>query len=119
MPYHVESLKLFSSTPWVVSSLTHFLALINFGLCFCQLQTAAVGLDLKPTFISILKYFNLPSSPSPTRGSGKERLGGQRKMWISLDIVLWGESNLCGQDNSSSVYMTSSGSLIPSQTPFT
>jgi hypothetical protein len=41
----------------------------------------------KPTLISILKYFNLSSSLPLTRGRGKERLIGQRRMWTCLEIV--------------------------------
>lgn len=51
----------------------------------------------KPTLISVHKCFNLPSNLLPIRGSGKERLIGQRRMWTCLEIVLWGESNLCCQ----------------------
>jgi hypothetical protein len=53
--------------------------LSDVGLCFS-----------KPTLIRVLKCFNLPSSPPPTRGSGKERLIRQRKMWTCLEIFLWG-----------------------------
>jgi hypothetical protein len=35
----------------------------------------------KPTLIRVLECFNLPSSPPPARGSGKERLIGQRRIW--------------------------------------
>jgi hypothetical protein len=38
-----------------------------------------VSLDFsKPTLIRVLKCFNLLSSPPPTRGSGKDRLVGQK-----------------------------------------
>jgi hypothetical protein len=38
-----------------------------------------VGLEFsKPSSIRVLKCFNLPSSPPATRGSGKERLIGNR-----------------------------------------
>jgi hypothetical protein len=50
----------------------------------------SAGLDFsKPTLIRVLKCFNLPSSPPPIRGSGKERLIGQRRMWSCLEMVLW------------------------------
>jgi hypothetical protein len=42
-------------------------------------QPENVGLDFsRPTLIRVLKCFNIPSSPPPSRGSGKERLTGQR-----------------------------------------
>ena len=48
----------------------------------------------------VLKCFNLPFSPIPTRDSGKERLIGRRGMWTCLKIVLWSNSNLrCQQSN--------------------
>jgi hypothetical protein len=42
--------------------------------------------------IKVLKYFNLPSSPPPTRGSRKERSIGQRRVWdlfrnSSLELI--------------------------------
>jgi hypothetical protein len=44
-----------------------------------EIEWTLVGLDFsKPTLISVLKCFNLPSSPPPTRGNGKERLIEQR-----------------------------------------
>lgn len=48
--------------------------------------------------MTVLKRFNLPSSPPPTRGSGKERIQGKR---TCLEIVLWSRSHLCGQEISS------------------
>jgi hypothetical protein len=49
----------------------------------------AIGLNfLKPTLIRVLKLFNIPISPAPTRGNGKERLKGQRGMWTWLERVL-------------------------------
>lgn len=39
--------------------------------------------------IMVFKCFNLPSSPPPTRGSGEEKLIGQRRVWTCLEIVLW------------------------------
>lgn len=42
--------------------------------------------------IRVCKHFNLPSRPPPTRGSGKERLIGQRRIWTCLEIVLWSKS---------------------------
>jgi hypothetical protein len=51
-------------------------------------SAASVGLYFsKPTLIMVLKPFNLPSSLSPTRGSGKEGLMGQRR--TCLETVLW------------------------------
>lgn len=48
-----------------------------------------VGLHFqKPAFSQALKCFNLPSSPPPTRGSGEERLIGQRRVCTCLEIVL-------------------------------
>jgi hypothetical protein len=45
----------------------------------------SVGLYFsKLTLVSVLKCFNLPYSPSPTRGSGKERLIEQKK---DVDLV--------------------------------
>ena len=70
---------------------------------YCQLETKCLNTYVslyfsKPTLISVLKCFNLPSSPPPTRGHGKERLMGQRKMCTHLEIVLWGrfQSSLSG-----------------------
>ena len=64
-----------------------------------------VGFDFsKPTSIRVLKCFN-PSSPSPTRGSGRERLIGQRGMRTCLDIVLLSYSNLHCQNISSSLHI--------------
>lgn len=54
--------------------------------------------------IRVRKHFNLPSSPPPTRGSGKERLIGQRRTWTCLETVLWSESSQRCQDVSSSVH---------------
>jgi hypothetical protein len=34
----------------------------------------------KTSLIRLLKCFNLPSSPPPTRGNGKARIIGQRRM---------------------------------------
>jgi len=59
---------------------------------------------LKLILISVLKCFNLLSSPSPTRGSGKQRLIGQRRMWSCSELVLWGETNLCCQGINSLVH---------------
>ena len=48
----------------------------------------------------VLKCFNLPSSPPPTRGSEKERMWGK---WTCLEMVLWSNSHLRCQEISSSV----------------
>jgi hypothetical protein len=62
------------------------------------MKVPSVGLYFsKPTLLSILKCFNLPSSPSQTRDSGKEMLIGQRRMWTCLEIALGGiQSALSG-----------------------
>jgi hypothetical protein len=85
----------------------------------------------KPALIRVLKCFNLPSSPPPTRGSGKERLIGQRGMWACLDIVLSGDFNLHCQDISShesatvaqlitnSIYQSGMASRLYQLTPVT
>ena len=39
-----------------------------------------------------------------TRGSGKEKLIEQRRVWTCLEIVLWSKSNLCCQNICSSVH---------------
>lgn len=49
----------------------------------------------------VLKCFNLPSSPPPTRGSGKERI---QVKWTCLEMVLWRKSCLHCQEISSSVH---------------
>jgi hypothetical protein len=49
----------------------------------------------------VLKCFNLPSSPPPTRGSGKERIQGK---WTCLEMILWRNSCLCCQEISRSVH---------------
>jgi len=54
--------------------------------------------------IRVLKCFNVPSSPPPTRGNGKEKLIEQRRLWTSLEISLWSKSNLHCQGISSSVH---------------
>ena len=65
----------------------------------------STGLDFsKLTLIRVLKLFNLPSIPPPTRGNGKGRLLGHGGKWTCLEIVLWGDSNLHCQDTSNSVY---------------
>lgn len=71
-----------------------------------QAKEWRMGLDFsKPTLVSILALcFNLPSSPLPIGGNGKERLIGQRRVWTCLKTVLWSESNLRCQDISSSVH---------------
>ena len=51
-----------------------------------------VGLySSKPTLIRVLKCFNLPSSPPPTRGSGKERIWGK---WTCLERF-FGATPIC------------------------
>jgi hypothetical protein len=42
-------------------------------------------LTLNPLLMMVFKHFNLPFSPPPTRGSGKERIQGN---WICLEMVL-------------------------------
>lgn len=43
----------------------------------------------------VLKHFNLPSCPSPTIGSGNERILGKQ---TCLEMVLWSKSHLCCQE---------------------
>ena len=71
----------------------------NLCLCPCKARdlthwTTPCFLNLpffqSPLFLMVLKCFYLPSSPLPTRGSGKERWIGQRRTWACLDTVLWG-----------------------------
>jgi hypothetical protein len=50
-----------------------------------------------------LKCFNLPSSPSSTRGSGEERKWG-RGTWTCSEIVLCSKSHLCPQETSRLVH---------------
>jgi hypothetical protein len=49
----------------------------------------------------VLKHFNLLSSPTPTRGSEKEKI---LKKWTSLEMVLWSKSHLLCQEIGSSVH---------------
>lgn len=59
----------------------------------------------------VLKSFKHPSISLPTRSSGKERLIRQRKMWISLETILWSESNLQCQYISSYGHKKQQGQL--------
>ena len=59
----------------------------------------------------VLKCFNLPSSPPPTRGSGKERIQGK---WTCLGIVLWSNFHLYFLEISSSVHRSATA---PQSTP--
>lgn len=44
-----------------------------------------VSLDFpQPTLLRVLQHYNLPSNPLHTRGSGKERLIGQRGGGVDL-----------------------------------
>lgn len=45
----------------------------------------------------VLKCFYYLSRATPTKGTGKERLG-QRGKWTWLKILPWSDSNLCCQD---------------------
>jgi hypothetical protein len=74
-------------------------------LCLIPGTQGGVLYFSKPTLMRVLKCFNLPSSPPPTRGSGKERLIGQRGMWPCSEVVLRCDFNLHCQDISSSGYM--------------
>jgi len=49
----------------------------------------------------VLKHFKLAASPSPTRGSEKEKIWGK---WTCLKMVLWSNSPLCCQEISSVVH---------------
>lgn len=49
----------------------------------------------------VLKHFNLPSSPAPTRGSGKERI---REKWTCLERIF--EANLIYVVRKSAVQFT-------------
>jgi hypothetical protein len=49
----------------------------------------------------ILKSFNLPSSASPTRGIGKERMWGK---WTCLEMVPWSNFHLCCLETGRSVH---------------
>lgn len=42
--------------------------------------------------VRVLKCFNLPSSPPPCRGNGKESI---QKKWTCLEMVLWSNSHMC------------------------
>lgn len=69
-------------------------------------ESHTIGLDFsKPSLIGVLKCFNLLFSPLPTRGNRKERLLGQKRKWICLEVVLWDDSSLHCQYISSSVHM--------------
>lgn len=82
--------------------------------CVCNFEVFVVCLDFfKPTLIRVLKYFNLPASPPRPRGSGKERLIGQREMWTCLEIVLRSDSSLRYQDSSSSGHRNQQCQLDP------
>ena len=49
----------------------------------------------------VLKHFNFPCSPPPSRGSGEERIWGK---WTCLEMVLWSNSCLCCLEIGSSVH---------------
>lgn len=66
--------------------------------------------------IMVFKCFNLPSSPPPTRGSGEEKLIGQRRVWTCLEIVLW--ANPICIVRISAVVSSHKSAAIHSQTPF-
>ena len=57
------------------------------------------------------KYFNLPFSPQPTRGSRKERIQGKS---TCLRIVLWSNFHLYFLEISSSVHKSTT---VPQSTP--
>jgi hypothetical protein len=52
----------------------------------------------------VLKHFNLPCSPPPTRGSGQERIWVCVGKWTCLEKVLWSNCHLCLLELSSSVH---------------
>jgi hypothetical protein len=94
-----------------------FFCLVGFFLFCFFLESRTFRLRFffsKPTLIRVFyKCFNVSSIPPLTRGSGKERLVGQRRMWTCLEIVLWNESNLRCQDISSSAPMNQQRQLNP------
>jgi hypothetical protein len=54
----------------------------------------------------VLKYFTLPFSPPPTRGSGQERIQGCVGVGWAVSLfrkVLWSNSSLCCLEIGSSV----------------
>ena len=67
----------------------------------------------KPILIRVLKCFNIHSSPPFTRGSRKEGLRVQGRVWTCLWIVLWCKSNLSCQDISSSIHRKQKQQLSP------
>jgi hypothetical protein len=69
------------------------------------------------TLIRVFKCFNLPSSPIPTRSTGKKRILEQRRVWTFAETVLWSKSNLSCQDISSFLHMNQQQHLSPEETP--
>lgn len=45
-----------------------------------------------PILMMVLKCFNIPFIPPPTRGSRKDRILGK---WTCLEMVLWSNCHLC------------------------
>jgi hypothetical protein len=80
-----------------------------------------IDLDLsKSILVRDLKCFNLPSSPPPTKGSGKEMLIGPREMWTCLDLVPWGAIPIfIVRISAAQLTEINSSSLIPWQPPLT
>jgi hypothetical protein len=78
--------------------------------CLCEPQSLlirqSVGLYFsKSSLIRVLNCSNHPSSSSPIKGSRKERVIGQKRIWICLEIVLWGKCNCNCLDSNSSVHV--------------
>jgi hypothetical protein len=64
----------------------------------------------------VLKCFNRPSSPPPTRGSGKERIQGK---WTCLEMALRNKFYLCCQAIQSSVHRSQQRQLRSTHKHFT
>ena len=63
----------------------------------------------------VLKHFNLPCSPPPTRGSEENKDTGEVYL---IRKFLWSNSHLCCLDTSSSVHsLTGTGSSVHLQRP--
>lgn len=94
--------------PAVGHSPPHAYQSTHVGLCFS-----------KPNLIKVLNCFNPPSSWLSTRGTGKERLIGQKRMWTCAEIILWWLQSIFVRIAGVQFTGISSSSLIHLQTPFT